>query len=522
MSATFVAFQTASRALAASQSNINVTGNNISNVNTVGYTRQRVDLSTIATSGYTEKYSVSGVVEGYGVEVSGISQLRDSFLDARYRNQNAENGKYDTILKGLSDLENIFDEAQQAGLQSEISNFRNQLQTLSQSPTSDDISFVVRTAAQKVTQILNVYATQTQEVIDQNTNDLSKIVVDNNFNTIVKSIADLNEQIRTEQTHGNAPNDLYDKRNTLLDELSNIASIKVSTTAEKISDGLTIDSTAISIYDKTTGMSIPIVKDGLYNTLSVNSSSGQVKIEINSSFDAPADKDITQYMTDGTIKGYIDIINGKGGYADAVAGENDFRGGPYYMESINTFARNFAYTFNYLNSGSTDATSKMLFTDSSDGTDITAANIKVSDAWLNDSSYITTTTSTTTSGNADNVLRMIKAMEGDTAFVRDPFDTDGDGDTGSTMFEGTFNEYVSGMIGTLALDVELNQNFVDTADSVLSNLDQSRDAIMGVSLDEEGVNLISFQKSYNAAARFFTVLDEALDILINKTGLVGR
>ncbi|MEL7656684.1 MAG: flagellar basal body protein, partial [Bacillota bacterium] len=129
MRPTFLAFQTANRAMAASQANIDVTGNNIANVNTDGYTRQRVDLTSISTSGYTQKYTVPNTSVGLGVEVSNISQIRDPFLDARFRAQSAESGKFDTLLAGLSDLENVFDEAETDGLQSEILNFINQLQT---------------------------------------------------------------------------------------------------------------------------------------------------------------------------------------------------------------------------------------------------------------------------------------------------------------------------------------------------------------------------------------------------------
>ena len=101
---------------------------------------------------------------GWGVEVSGISQSRDPFLDARFRDQASEKGKLDTILSGLSDLESIFDEASTDGLLNELSNFINDLQTLSQTPSAGDIAFITRTAAQKVTQIMNVYSNQVTQV----------------------------------------------------------------------------------------------------------------------------------------------------------------------------------------------------------------------------------------------------------------------------------------------------------------------------------------------------------------------
>ena len=83
MRPTFLSFQTAARALAASQAAMDVAGNNISNANTEGYTRQRIDLNAISSSGYTERYSTSRTFVDAGVEVSRISQIRDPFLDAR-------------------------------------------------------------------------------------------------------------------------------------------------------------------------------------------------------------------------------------------------------------------------------------------------------------------------------------------------------------------------------------------------------------------------------------------------------
>ena len=519
MRPTFLAFQTASRAIAASQANIDVTGNNIANINTDGYTRQRVDLTSISNSGYTQKYTVPGASVGLGVDVNNITQIRDPFLDARYRAQNSESALYDTLLSGLADLENVFDEAETESLQAEISNFINQLQILSQTPSSQDIALVARTAAQKVTEIINVYANQTQAVREQQIYDLSKVVVDTDFNTIVKSIADLNIQIRDEVTHGNTPNELYDKRNSLIDELSGIVNIKVTTTPEKISEELIIENVNIAIYDENSGTSVGIINNGLYNTLSasLNKTTNAMEVKISSSFGGYKG-DISASLSGGSIKGYLDLINGKGNYADtsAIPGENTFRGTLFYENAMNTFASNFAKVLNDLNTAS-DGTLKPLF-EASDGSGvITAANISISEAWMDSSTYITTTTSGTSTGGGDNIVKMIDALTKDMSFYRDPADP-----ASGVMFTGTANEYMTGLIGELSLDVELNENFSDTSSHVLNNLFASRESLSGVSLDEEGINLMAFQKSYNAAARYFTALDEAVDKIINGMGLVGR
>lgn len=512
MRPTFLAFQTASRAMAAIQANIDVTGNNIANVNTKGYTRQRVDLNSISSSGYTQKYSAPGTNVGLGVDISHITQIRDPFLDARYRSEASENGKLETVLSGLTSLESIFDEVDTEGLLNELSNFVNELQTLSETPTSSDLQLIVRTAAQKVTQIMNVYAKQIEDVREQQIYDLNNVVINNDFNMLVKNIADLNTQIRKEQTYGNVPNELLDRRNLLIDELSELANIKVTSSPEKISEDVTIERLTVSLYDSVSGTTVGIIDNGFYNTLYADSTSGEIRIHVNSSFDKQADSDITEHFSGGAIRGYLDIINGKGAYADITAAENGFRGAIYYRNAINTFASNFATVLNDLNT--IDAADPKPLFKSADGGAITAANIRISDEWMEDSSFITTTVYSSDGG--DNVLRMITAINSENTFYRNAEDP-----ASEVMFKGSFNEYMSGLIGEVALDTELYQNFSDTSTSVLSNLFASRESISGVSLDEEGINLMAYQKSYNAAARYFTVLDEAIDTLL-RMGIVGR
>lgn len=514
---TFLAFQTAGRALAASKTNIDLTGHNISNVDTPGFSRQRVDLAAFSNSGFTQKYATKDHSAGWGVNVTGISQIRDAFLDSRFRTQNSESAEFESTLTGLKDMERVFDEASYQMLQSEILKFTNQLQTLSQAPTSSEFAMVARTSAQKVTQMINLYAVQMNEVREQQKFDLKNVIIDNSFNSTVESIAALNRQIRDELVHGNTPNELYDQRNMLIDKLSGLANIKVTATPEKVSEDLTIENLNIALHDPATGTSIGLVQNVLFNTLETVSAGEEVRIEINRSFGAETGRDITDYIAGGSLRAHLNLINGKGSYADPGGNDNAFRGTLHYQKMIDTFAATFAKTLNDLNA-SPDGTPKPLFA-SSDGGPITAASIRVSSQWIANPSFITTTSTTAgeTSGNNDNILRMVAKLNSGIEFRKDPADP-----ASQLMFRGTAREYVAGLIGELALNVELHQNFHDTADNVLSNLFAARESVSGVSLDEEGINLMSYQKSYNAAARYATVLDEAVDRLINNMGIVGR
>jgi flagellar hook-associated protein 1 FlgK len=450
--------------------------------------------------------NVSKTSTSQGVEATGISQVRDIFLDSRYRAENADNGMYSAMTSGLSDLEDVLDETSADGLQAQLSDFADQLESLSESPSDQDLALTVRTSAQSLTSILNSYSQQVTEVREQAIYDLDAGVV-SDFNSIVESISNLNTQIKEEEINGSTPNELYDKRNALIDQLSNIAKIKVTTSTEKISDSLSVSTLNISLYDETSGTSIALVKDGQFSTISLNTDDEDVKIELTSSIDNH-DTDITDHFTSGSIKGYLDVINGEGSYAGTDG--NDSRGTLYYLKALDTFANTFATTFNDLNHVGTSTTN--LFAASS-GTTINALNISISEDWLDNPLAINTAAADAESGDNTNVFKMIEALEADTTFT--------DSTTG-LKFTGTFADYMTGVVAELSSDINLNTDYQDSSDSVLASLAESRDSVSGVSLDEEGVNLIAYQKSYDAAARYMTVLDEIMDKLINGTGVVGR
>ncbi|OFV70008.1 flagellar hook-associated protein FlgK [Acetobacterium wieringae] len=534
MTATFVSYNIASRAMDTSQASINIVGNNISNVNTEGYTRQRVDIVSVTTSGKVEKYATPVVSTGLGSKATGTTQLRDPYIDARYRNQNSENNRYKTMVKGLSNLEDVFDEASAEALQGELSSYINDLQSLSQTPTSSDIAQVVRSAAEKVTQMLNMYANQLDEIRTEQTENL-EVTVKSEFNTYVKNIAALNEQIQREEIYGNTPNELYDQRNLLIDKLSEVSNVKVSMSpADRISENLSIPHYRITIENPSGGEPILIVDNDKYAEMSLDATTDplDVKLLITDTVGNLRD-DANSLVTDGKLEGYLSIINGKGSFASAM--ENDAKGIYYYNEKIDIFAKQFADTMNKLNSEiyesdgsggyvlndySTDP--KNLFTDSS-GTstaNLTARNIQVSTAWLSNPSYINTTRNPAidptptgyeaTPAGSDNVLRMIENMSSKIDFK----DSDG-----NTILSGTFNEYMTSVVSEVGTDVELYTNFSKTATNVFQTISDARDSVSGVSLNEEGINLSAFQKIYGAAVRYFNVLDENLDTIINRMGV---
>lgn len=112
---TFDSFTTARLGIYAAQHGLRVTGNNISNINTAGYTRQRVDQVSFKTGGNDRYASFMDRHIGSGALVSGINQIRDPYLDIRYRNTSSSTHYYDTKLSGLQEIAAILDEVGKGG-----------------------------------------------------------------------------------------------------------------------------------------------------------------------------------------------------------------------------------------------------------------------------------------------------------------------------------------------------------------------------------------------------------------------
>ena len=110
MSSTFGSFNTVRLGIYAAQKGLDVTGNNITNINTAGYTRQRLDQVSLITSASDRYYSPYKTRVGQGVLTTGVSQLRDPGLDIAYRNASADVGAADAKLAGLEKLASILDE----------------------------------------------------------------------------------------------------------------------------------------------------------------------------------------------------------------------------------------------------------------------------------------------------------------------------------------------------------------------------------------------------------------------------
>lgn len=351
---TFAGIYTARSGITASQYNIDITNQNLTNVLTPGYTRQRTDLMSVGDNGYKSKYAdANGIYIGQGVQVTGTSQLRDPGYDIRYRLENTEYGYHETRLSGLEDLERIFDEIMKGtGIHTLFTDseqgLQNALQDLSTDPNNADLLSVVKGKFSQIIDHLREDAKSIDSVKEQQITDFG-ITVDKVNNALTK-IAELNKLIAADAQFGNPAHELKDQRNLLLDELSGYIDMDYSYDKDgKLSVNLKTDS----------GEKLPLIQGDKASALELHTKADDRADEMHILV-KPADGMVDQNgnpldakvvdgsdITGGSMGAYFDLINGDGSFGTDI----DNRGVAYYDKMLDTFAQNFAQKVNDMNRG---------------------------------------------------------------------------------------------------------------------------------------------------------------------------
>ncbi len=221
-----IAFEIARRSLGAHMLLMDVVSHNIANVNTPGYTRQRgVEVTTypfgVPGMGYM---GIPGQI-GTGVEVKYIERLRNNFLDRQFRDENGILGK-EEAKEGVYDvIETMLQEPSDIGLGSVLSAYFDAWQELSVTPEDPAIRNMVIERTKNLISTFHHYANQLIDLraeIDFQIKETVKKV-----NTLAEQIANLNEQIERALAGDQRPNDLMDKRDYLIDQLSKLVNVRV-------------------------------------------------------------------------------------------------------------------------------------------------------------------------------------------------------------------------------------------------------------------------------------------------------
>lgn len=527
--ATFAGFSVARGAMTASQKALDITGQNISNVYTTGYTRQRLDQVSFA-SGYGN-YAVTNYTThiGNGVLVTGTSQIRDPYLDIQYRTQMANVGMADAKASVLEDIEAVFDETMKSAIKDAFSDLESKLLDLANSTGAELDDSIVRSSMQSLVNLFHSNATQMAEKRENVTADFENSV--EKANALMKEIAEYNKTIKSSHILGHPALELQDKRNDLLDELASYVPIQVNYRDEYLNAAQTekvdvlevymlrADGTKVKIidHDQTGEFEAETDKANKFTKLTltdVEQTPGTTEI---SSYD-PTIKERNLLINGGTFAGTLNMLNSSGVFDGDATTEKGFG---YYEQAFDLLVDTFANTLNTINGQGFDTNGNApgaagfnLFVTSDGSTDFTAANIMVNEDWIKGNLHLNPKLhqdSGTTQN--DNINKFIAALNDKQKFEI----TDASG-ASHTIFEGNFYNYYVDIESTLGIDQQATDNLLNNHITVLNTIAQSKDEVSGVSLDEEGVSLMQYQRSYTAAARLMTTLDDTLQTLLNIAG----
>lgn len=436
MTSAFFGLQTSLRGLLAQQQAIDVTGHNIANANTPGYSRQEAVLEP--TPAYlipaNSVNNGTGAQLGSGVDVSSIQRVRDQFLDLQYRAQQMSLGDATARTSSLDQAQGAFDEPSDDGIQSQLSRFWDAWSAVANAPEDAGARAALVTGAQTLTSTFRAVSDQLATVAQQAQDQYDSITgPSGDVANMASQLAGLNRAIGDAVFRGQQPNDLMDQRDQLIDRLSQLGQVSVTDTGDS---RLRIDFGGVTLVDPSTPTG--------YNWPQTLTAPG------------------------GQLGALLDLASPTG---PALT----------YQRQLDAVASDLVSSVNALH------TSTPFF----DPAGTTAATIDV---------VATSATVQTGSGasGANDVAQAITALRG-----------------------GSTDQMYQALVARVGVETQAAESAQNTAQSLSDAVDQRRQSVAGVSLDEEMMNLMQFQRGYQASARTMTTMDQMLDTLINRTGSVG-
>lgn len=476
MASTFSGLNIAASGLTAARAGLDVTGQNIANVNTQGYTRQRVSQASTPAPAQTGFLTNPITSAGQGTKVTGIARLGDLFLDSRVRVSASQSGYFGVRANALVTLEDSFNEPGKQGLSNQLSVFWSSWQDLSNHP--GDLasgSVVLETGNVLATQIATGYSA----VANQWTEARSRAdSLATDLNNAADQVATLNKAIQQTTAAGGSINELLDQRAQLTQQIAQIA-------------GGTVTERQDGTVDVTIGGNL-LVNGGDVNHVRVTgaqslegAAGSPVQLEWQQRPGQPIGLD------GGQLAGTLSLIapanaTGTGGVLAETA------------VAYNNLATTLASQVNAVhNAASTQ--------DGRTGLDFFALTAGVPAA-LGLSVVPGSVKDIAVGGNGGGPL--------------DGAAADAISQLGSKA--GSPDSIWSNTVSKVGVISKSDQQQSALADTSLKNATTAQSSTASVDLDEENMNMITQQRAYQAAARVLTSVDEMLDTLINKTGLVGR
>jgi flagellar hook-associated protein 1 len=467
---TFMGLNTALRGVLAHQHSLDVTGHNIANLSTEGYTRQRAEHVTAPA--WSNSSAISAVTPGQmgtGVEILRIERLRDQFIDASVRQQFGRQGSAQAMVEQLAQVEAAFQEPGDSGLKALFNDFWSSMDAVASNPQSISARQAFAEAANALANGFNQVSTDLQAVATQSDLRLDQTVIE--VNAISQRIAQLNAEIRTAVERSHQPNDLLDERDRLMDDLSKL--INYTWTESATTGEVTITAfsggSALAIVD-------PAVAGGFTGIIRADLDNAYVAGDLTSGR-AFADQDLLNTTIPGFIAQLDQLV------ADFTAGVNA------------------QHVLGFDLAGNVGTP---LFAGA------TAATIAFNAAILANPALVAAASSWVgiggEPGNGQNLRTMLDTIRNAPQAA-----------LGGQSWENFYTSTITA-VGSRTRSAQRDMANAD----ILVNMGLARrDQVSGVSLDEEMSNMLRFQHAYNASARVMTTMDEALDTIINRMGRVG-
>lgn len=550
MASGFLGLSISLSGLFANQRALGVVSHNIANANTEGYSRQVMNMESHKPQALPGGMGTIGL----GVDVTAIKQIRDEYLDYKYRDETSIKAEWDAKSSVLQELEGIFNEPSDSSISELLDQYYESLQSLQKNPEN----LTARTLVRQNTIALS-------EGVQRISNMLKDLQSDLNFqfmsavgevNTIANQIAKLNETIYKAELEGGIANDVRDQRNLLVDKLSELV--------------------PVDYYEDEQNRFFVVVGG---QQLVAHYRSDELKL-------VPREDKINDDDGDGIMDvewangNKLNVSTGKvyglRTIRDNISG--DEKGIPYYVDKLNDFMDTLTSTFNDIHStgyGLDSSTGYYMFTINNkttaeyknylltEGLNNMPA-VEVTDSVMNGVAALPVeeqedkmkeNIDTILSNNPAYANKTVKRIDGKyyivdkvsasevtiakdledlnkIATAENIEDVPGEGTNILRMIEtrhdvslyawGAPEDFIKSLVSNLGVDASEAERMSTNQAMLVNEYGTAKDSVMGVSLDEEMANMIKFQTAYNANARMVNVFDEMLDLVVNRLGTVGR
>ncbi len=458
MPSPFQGIDIASSALRAFQQALDVTGNNITNVNTPGYTREAVNFNQVVPTSF---YSLSTLKAlGQGVGVSSVNRIQDAFLAARQLTSSSDLGSATSYAGNLKQVESVVNETTGAGISNALDTFFNAWSALAANPNQQSLLTQVQQAGQTLADKVRGAYSDLANLGAQQTSNATAVVQSINKDT--QTIADLNAKIRSAVAAGEQPNQLLDQRDQALQDLS--SQININTV--QMSDGsLAVYSSQFTLVDSGGSHSYPTNFDPATSTVS--------------------DANGTYSVRSGQLAGLFQAMNATAGY----------------QSQLDTLANTLRTQVNALSKSGTNAlgnTGVNFFNDSTPPAPQTGASDFDLDPAVKASALAISAGTTGNPGDGSLALSLSNLRNS----------------TIAGLGNQTMSDYFTSVIGKIGTDSSFAQSALTTKTAVATQITNQIQSVSGVSLDDEMANMLRFQRSYEAAARALSVCDQTTQDLL--------